>query len=74
MGKRKKSLPKETVTVIIESLNHEGRGVAHIQGKAIFINGALPQETVQFRYTKMHRQWDEGEVVWKSFSRNCGFS
>ena len=63
MGKRKKSLPKETVTVIIESLNHEGRGVAHIQGKAIFINGALPQETVQFRYTKMHRQWDEGEVV-----------
>jgi 23S rRNA (uracil1939-C5)-methyltransferase len=32
----------------IESLDHEGRGVAHVEGKAIFIEGALPGETVSY--------------------------
>jgi 23S rRNA (uracil1939-C5)-methyltransferase len=33
---------------IIESLDNEGRGVARQEGKAIFIEGALPQERVVF--------------------------
>ena len=33
---------------IIESLDNEGRGVARYDGKAIFIEGALPQERVVF--------------------------
>ncbi|MBS3916141.1 MAG: 23S rRNA (uracil(1939)-C(5))-methyltransferase RlmD [Sulfuritalea sp.] len=33
---------------IIESLDHEGRGVARHEGKTIFIEGALPQERVIF--------------------------
>ena len=33
---------------IIESLDNEGRGVARHEGKAIFIEGALPQERVVF--------------------------
>lgn len=32
----------------MESLDREGRGVAHVEGKAIFIEGALAGETVQF--------------------------
>lgn len=32
----------------IESLDHEGRGVAHVDGKAIFIEGALPGERVDY--------------------------
>ncbi len=32
----------------IESLDHEGRGVAHVDGKAIFIEGALPGEVVEY--------------------------
>jgi 23S rRNA (uracil1939-C5)-methyltransferase len=32
----------------VESLDHEGRGVAHVDGKAIFIDGALPGERVEF--------------------------
>ena len=35
-------------TAIVESLDREGRGVARVEGKAIFIEGALPGETVQF--------------------------
>jgi len=34
--------------VEIESLDQEGRGVGHWQGKAIFVDGALPAETVEF--------------------------
>jgi len=32
----------------IESLDQEGRGVAHVGGKAVFIDGALPGELVRF--------------------------
>lgn len=32
----------------IESLDREGRGVAHVDGKAIFVDGALPGETVVY--------------------------
>ena len=33
---------------IIESLDHEGRGVTHVDGKAVFVDGALPGETVDY--------------------------
>ncbi|MBU0602567.1 MAG: 23S rRNA (uracil(1939)-C(5))-methyltransferase RlmD [Gammaproteobacteria bacterium] len=32
----------------IESLDHEGRGVTHADGKVIFVDGALPGEIVDF--------------------------
>ena len=35
----------ETV-ISIESLDQEGRGVAHVDGKAVFVEGALPGEQV----------------------------
>ncbi len=38
----------------IESLDHEGRGVAHVDGKVIFIEGALPGERVA--YTSFRRK------------------
>ena len=38
----------------IESLDHEGRGVAHVDGKAVFIEGALPGERVD--YSSYHRK------------------
>jgi 23S rRNA (uracil1939-C5)-methyltransferase len=39
---------------LIESLDNEGRGVAHVDGKAIFIEGALPGERVE--YSSYHRK------------------
>ncbi len=36
------------VPVTIESLDQEGRGVAHAEGKVIFIEGALPGEVVTY--------------------------
>ncbi len=47
----------------IDALSHDGRGVAHIDGKAVFIHGALPGESVSFRYTRTQKKFDEGEAV-----------
>lgn len=35
-------------TVVIESIDQEGRGIAHHEGKVIFIEGALPGERVTY--------------------------
>ncbi len=35
------------MTLLIESLDQEGRGVARMDGKAIFVDGALPGEVVE---------------------------
>ncbi len=36
------------IELTIESLDQEGRGVAHADGKVIFIQGALPGELVTY--------------------------
>ena len=59
---RKQKLPQDPVHVEIESLSHEGRGVAHIDGKAVFISGALPGEKITFIYTSKRRSHDEGKI------------
>lgn len=56
-------LPAEPARACIDSLTHDGRGVAHVAGKATFIDGALPGEEVWFRYRTRHRRYDEGETV-----------
>jgi 23S rRNA (uracil1939-C5)-methyltransferase len=47
----------------IVDLAHDGRGVARVGGKAIFIDGALPGERVRFRVIKRRRQMDEAGLV-----------
>lgn len=44
-------------------MSHEGRGIGHINGKTVFIDGALPGETVKFRYTSQRSRYDEGAAV-----------
>jgi 23S rRNA (uracil1939-C5)-methyltransferase len=47
----------------IVDLAHDGRGVARVDGKAVFIEGALPGERVRFRVFKRRRQMDEAGLV-----------
>ncbi len=47
------------VEVLIESLSHEGRGVARVNGKTTFVEGALAGERVRARYVLQHRRYDE---------------
>lgn len=58
-----RAIPKESAQAYIESMSHNGRGVAHINGKAIFIHGALPGEEVLFHYDTQRKNFDEGHVA-----------
>jgi 23S rRNA (uracil1939-C5)-methyltransferase len=60
--RRTPRLPDHVERVVVESLAHDGRGVAHIGGKAVFIDGALPGETVAIDYLATHRKYDEARV------------
>ncbi len=46
----------------ITDLSHDGSGVTHIDGKAVFVIGALPGERVLLLIRKRHRNFDEAEV------------
>lgn len=67
MSKRRRRpvLPKDPVTLKVESLSHDGRGIARNDGKICFIDAALPGETVEAVYTDSHRRFDElrAEVI-----------
>ncbi len=52
----------QNLEVDIESLTHDGRGVARLDGKAIFVAGALPGERARIRYSKRHRNYDEAKI------------
>lgn len=66
MGKRgrhrSKKMPTESVEVVVTGLTHDGRGVAHVDEKAVFVEGALPGERVRFNYVEMHRSYDVGKI------------
>jgi 23S rRNA (uracil1939-C5)-methyltransferase len=47
----------------VVDLAHDGRGIARMDGKAVFIEGALPGERVRFRVFKRRRQLDEAGLV-----------
>ncbi len=46
----------------ITDLIHDGRGVTHIDGKAVFVAGALAGERVRLRFSGKHRHYDEAKV------------
>jgi 23S rRNA (uracil1939-C5)-methyltransferase len=55
--------PESCPEATIESLDHEGRGVAHVGGKAVFIEGALPGERVRYRPLRDRATYETGEIV-----------
>jgi 23S rRNA (uracil1939-C5)-methyltransferase len=60
--RRTRRLPDPLERVGVVSLAHDGRGVARIDGKAVFIDGALSGETVGIEYLATHRNYDEARV------------
>lgn len=48
---------------VIESLDHEGRGISHVDGKAVFIEGALPGEKVEYTVLRDRPRYAQAEVA-----------
>jgi 23S rRNA (uracil1939-C5)-methyltransferase len=52
-----------TAEVTITDLGHDGRGVARIDGKTVFVAGALLGERVRLAIRRRHRHFDEAETL-----------
>ncbi|HJV73778.1 MAG TPA: 23S rRNA (uracil(1939)-C(5))-methyltransferase RlmD [Noviherbaspirillum sp.] len=56
-------------TIVIESLDMEGRGVGHLQnedgspGKVIFVEGALPEERVSYQSFRRKPKWEAATMT-----------
>jgi 23S rRNA (uracil1939-C5)-methyltransferase len=53
--------PGEEAEVV--DLAHDGRGIARVGGKTVFVDGALPGERVRLRIFKRRRAFDEALLV-----------
>lgn len=51
------------LTATIEALDHEGRGVAHVDGKVVFVEGALPFETVVFQPSRKKKHFETAALI-----------
>lgn len=63
MSRRRRPLPEHPIEVEIESLSHDGRGLGRVDGKAVFVDGALAGERVSARYTRQQRHYDEARAL-----------
>lgn len=61
--RRKSRLPEEPVEAMISAMSNEGRGIAHIDNRTVFIDQALTGETVLFKYTRLNKNIAEGRAV-----------
>jgi 23S rRNA (uracil1939-C5)-methyltransferase len=61
-GAASQSARAERETAEVFGLTHDGEGIIR-GGKAVFVAGALPGETVTFERTRKHRQHDEGKLL-----------
>lgn len=60
---RRRRIPVGEFEAEVVDLAHDGRGVAKIDGKVIFIADALPGERVRFHYVASHHDVDEGQML-----------
>ena len=48
---------------IIESLDHEGRGITRLDGKTIFVEGALPLEEVEYSSYRKKPSYEQAQTT-----------
>ncbi|GAB2604331.1 23S rRNA (uracil(1939)-C(5))-methyltransferase RlmD [Nitrincola alkalisediminis] len=63
---KKPSKPTLSATPVELSISHlsiEGRGISHLDGKTVFVRGALPNEQIVARITAQHKRFDEAETL-----------
>lgn len=62
MSVRHRNLPQGSFSAEVTALDHEGRGIARVDGKVTFIADTLPGEAVKFQYTSRRNSQDEGRL------------
>jgi tRNA/tmRNA/rRNA uracil-C5-methylase (TrmA/RlmC/RlmD family) len=60
---RRPPLPRDPRTLRVDGFTHGGEGVVRLEGKAVFVPGALPGETVTVRVVEDRASWARAELV-----------
>jgi 23S rRNA (uracil1939-C5)-methyltransferase len=55
--------PKPEFDVVIEGFSHDGRGVGRVDGKAVFVSGALVGERVRAQLIAKNKHFDEAKTL-----------
>jgi len=58
--RRRSKIPQESVAATITGLSAEGRGITHVDEQLVFVDLALPDEVVNFKYTTKTSKYAEG--------------
>jgi 23S rRNA (uracil1939-C5)-methyltransferase len=61
--RRSSAPPPPPITLHIESLDLEGQGVSHHDGKVVFVRGGLPGETVQAQVVRRKPRFEVAEIT-----------
>ncbi|MGQ0659086.1 MAG: TRAM domain-containing protein [Chromatiales bacterium] len=59
MQRAREHVAVQPATAENRALSPEGRGVARVDGKTVFVDDALPGEEVRLRYRRRHARYDE---------------
>ncbi len=60
MNKKKKPVLQQ---VAVEDYAAEGKALSKIDGKVIFIEGAVPGDVVDVQLSKSKKEWGEGKAI-----------
>ena len=61
--RRQRARHAEPREVTIESMSHEGRGIARVNGKTVFVFGALAGERVSIQIQRSSRKFDQAATL-----------
>lgn len=50
-------------SIVVEDYAAEGKAIARLDGKVVFIEGAIPGDVVDVRLSKNKKEWAEGKAV-----------
>jgi 23S rRNA (uracil1939-C5)-methyltransferase len=59
----RRPLPREPMDADVAGFTHGGEGVARIEGKAVFVPGALPGERVRLQVVDDRKRWARAELI-----------
>lgn len=56
-------MSEERIKLLIESLGSHGEGVGRLDGFTLFVDGALPGETVEVQITERHQRYGRAQIL-----------
>lgn len=63
MSRNERTQSRPVFETLIERFDDEGRGVAHCEGKVVFVQGALPGERVRYEQIRNKPNYQVGRVI-----------